>query len=480
VQENGKIAIVGGGVAGATTALILGKVGLDVTLFERESSLICGPPFCHLHAGGNLYRDISTTQCLNLLRQSIDFLRLYPFIVDYRPTVIATPIEDPIAPHTLLPRLTKLQQAYQKMIDNDPKNALLGESQEYFRTYSKEQMERLSALEIPQKPSNFDEWMISVAHHLDLEKIQFPLIMVQEYGLNLFQLASGVDLLLGEINTLTLKKSTSIEKIKRVDQHYHLSYHEKNKEITKRFDYLINATGFKIGKIDDMLGVSCRQMVEFKSAYISHAKRFEETLFPEIIFHGERGTVRGMGQFTPYPNGYFQLHGMTNDITLYQEGLVRNPTLKCQAKLGDPFIKKLEKGWSQKEIEERTLRAIAHISPFIPRFNDATVASKPLFGAQQIPGDDPSLRVAEVSFPLPNYARCEIVKVSSVIDMTRAILDDLMAKGFLDKEVITPSLFTYSNEALCLESITQKAIKIAQSRHYPADLASLNTPYPLK
>jgi glycine/D-amino acid oxidase-like deaminating enzyme len=33
-----KIAIIGGGVAGATTALYLGQRGVDVTLFEKESS----------------------------------------------------------------------------------------------------------------------------------------------------------------------------------------------------------------------------------------------------------------------------------------------------------------------------------------------------------------------------------------------------------------------------------------------------------
>ena len=49
-----KIAIIGGGVAGATSALYLGQLGLDITLFEKKDSLVSGPPFCHLHAGGNL------------------------------------------------------------------------------------------------------------------------------------------------------------------------------------------------------------------------------------------------------------------------------------------------------------------------------------------------------------------------------------------------------------------------------------------
>lgn len=67
------IAIIGGGVAGSSCALYFGKIGLDVTLFEKNSTLISGPPWCHLHAGGNLYREISDEQCIALLRQSIDF-----------------------------------------------------------------------------------------------------------------------------------------------------------------------------------------------------------------------------------------------------------------------------------------------------------------------------------------------------------------------------------------------------------------------
>ena len=68
-----KIAIVGGGVAGSTTALHLAELGLEVSLFEKQSSISSGPPYCHLHAGGNLYREISDEQCLTLLKQSIDF-----------------------------------------------------------------------------------------------------------------------------------------------------------------------------------------------------------------------------------------------------------------------------------------------------------------------------------------------------------------------------------------------------------------------
>ena len=63
-----RVAIIGAGVAGATTALKLAMQGVEVTVFEKEQSPISGPPFCHLHAGGNLYREISDEQCVKLLK----------------------------------------------------------------------------------------------------------------------------------------------------------------------------------------------------------------------------------------------------------------------------------------------------------------------------------------------------------------------------------------------------------------------------
>ncbi|QSA20474.1 FAD-dependent oxidoreductase, partial [Vibrio furnissii] len=65
------VAIIGGGVAGATAAVHMSELGLNVLLLEKGPGLVNGPPICHLHAGGNLYREISQQQCIELLRQSI-------------------------------------------------------------------------------------------------------------------------------------------------------------------------------------------------------------------------------------------------------------------------------------------------------------------------------------------------------------------------------------------------------------------------
>jgi hypothetical protein len=470
-----EIAIVGGGVAGATLALYLGELGLKVTLFEKHKTLICGPPFCHLHSGGNLYREISDEQCITLLKQSIDFLRFYPFVVDYRPTVIALPITDDSTPDALLPRLELLKDKYEELIKNSPKNKVLGESCDYYKCYDKKEIGELGKREIVKSPKTSDEWMIVVAKNIDLEKIQFPLILVQEYGLNLFRLASGVTLGLKELENVALYTDTLVTNVqKNVElDSWSITYEKDEKSHKKEFDYLINAAGFKTGLIDDMVGVKSKKMVEFKAAYISRCDEYKDILFPEIIFHGKRGTPQGMGQFTPYPDGYFQLHGMTEDITLYKDGLVASTHLSSQPKLNQSFIKKIENSWSKKEIDRRTLNAIKHLSQFIPKFSKAKVASKPLFGVQQIPGDDPTLRVAEVSFALDRYARCEIVKVSSVIDMIDAIIREFVRLGFVPKEVQKKRDFGYL-KSLKESEIRDFAKMLCEQRGYLPLLANRN------
>lgn len=195
----------------------------------------------------------------------------------------------------------------------------------------------------------------------------------------------------------------------------------------------------------------------------------------EVVFHGERGTPQGMGQFTPYPGGYFQLHGMTKDITLYEDGLVSNSLVSCQPKLGQDFIAKIEKEWTVEETNVRTNAAIKHLSQYIPSFSTATVGSKPLFGAQQIPGDDPTLRVAEVSFPREHYARCEIVKVSSVLDMIDTIAKQFVELGYIDANVVGKRDFSHTT-GLDEFTLKQKAELVAIEREYPAALANRTVP----
>ncbi len=466
-----RIAVVGGGIAGSTIALYLSEIGLDVTLFEQGTSLVNGPPICHLHAGGNLYREISDTQCITLLKESIDLIRFYPDAVDHRPTVIAVPLHDKGTPQDLYPRLDLLKKEYDALIKDDIKNKVLGESSDYYRLYDRKDIEALQKHHSSMHPFHMDEWMIPVAQNIDLEKVKFPLIMVQEYGLNLFRLASSATLSLEKKENCRVLLNHKVTNItKESDKHpWYIEYANKNTTRYESFDFLVNAAGFRSGDIDDMLGFKRERFVEFKAAYVSQWD-IGDAKWPEVIFYGERGTPNGMGQITPYPDGHFQLHGMTNDITLFDEGLVKSSQNSAQPKLDKKFIDKIEKQWNPIDAKLRSRSAIEYLSQYIPAFKQATVASKPLYGAQQIPGNDATLRAADVSFEVKDYVRCEIVKASSVLSMADSITKQLIGLGYVDKGTYRRRDFSTLSEPERIK-IGRYAELLCKVREYPISLA---------
>jgi len=493
VHSGKRVGILGGGTAGATIAIRLAALGLETYLFEKNKSLIDGPPMCHLHAGGNLYREIPDEDCVALLKQCIDILRLYPYTIDVRPTVFAVPTRDEGLPEDLLPRLDILTDAYRDLISQDSNNKVLGEPENYYQLYSHEQLTELAEREQVAVPSTVDEWMIPVAKYLDLSKVKFPLIVVQEYGWNIFRLAASAQLALegdehAHVFTDTQVKQVlpvDCENCSNADHHvtkWRIDYQQAagSDSVSESIevDYLINACGFRTGVIDDMVGVKVTRMVEFKSSYITH---WEDNggQIPEIIVYGNRGTPAGMAQLTPYPGGYFQIHGMSKFITLFDDGLVASSQDSAQPELPQQYVHYIEEGWDKAPLQARSQQAINHIAEFVPTFHSARTVGNALYGGQQIPGQDDTLRVADVSlYSHIRYARAENVKASSTLIAADQIVDELTALGLIDND--TPAnrnryahewSYLVHNNSLGIDKVARK---LAEERGFPPAMADVN------
>ncbi|MBW3696267.1 FAD-dependent oxidoreductase [Vibrio sp. T187] len=470
------IAIIGGGIAGSTAAIHFSELGYQVTLLEKGPSLVNGPPICHLHAGGNLYRDISEQQCLELLRQSIDTVRLFPHSLNIRPTIIAVPHSDSGSPQELLPRLKIITDAYRHLIAQDARNQVLGSPEEYYKLYDKLDLLNLATRSQPKQPKTLDDWCIPFAKHTDLETLKYPVVMVQEYGLSVFRLSATAQLALEQLPNCQVLTHSKLISVSQERGQWQLQYRNQQNQLEElTCDYLINASGFETGIVDDIVGSQQQRLVEFKAAYVTQWPENNDE-WPEVIFHGPRGTPQGMAQLTPYADGYFQLHGMTEGITLFEDGLVASCDVSSQPKLPQRLIKKIVSGWTTEQLEERTNAAIQHMAQFVPQFEMAKVGGKPLFGAQQIPGSDPSLRAADVSFCGERYARIEMVKASSALEAASKIrhqwfeMPEKPSEYDLDDIEVTHSV-TMSLE---LSEVEDLAISLTDDRGYPNALAKVS------
>ena len=119
-------------------------------------------------------------------------------------------------------------------------------------------------------------------------------------------------------------------------------------------------------------------------------------------------------------------------------------------------------GWEISLQTERTQRAIRHLSQFMPDFIEATPAGKPLYGAQQIPGDDVTLRAANISYTEDGYFRAEIVKASSAIECAKEI-----------ERIIKLNNQVSNIPEFALLDIEREAERLALERGYPIELAQV-------
>ncbi|KEY19758.1 NAD(P)-binding protein [Kaistella antarctica] len=466
------LGIIGGGVSGAVMALQSAKYGIDSILFEQKESVVSGPPFCHLHAGGNLYPDISDEQCRILMEQSIDMAKLFPQSIDERPTFISIPKTEKYETKVIENRLKMLVEHYKKLIAKDPSNEILGEPDAYYKLYNEEDLLALKELGTTKLPDSTDQWMSNTLQLIDIEKLKLPVFIVQEFGWNLFRLGAQAQLALDKGEKCELKLNCAVIDIKDVrTENVEHNWEIFTKDATYKVRYLVNSCGFKTGIIDESLHLESNRLIEFKAAYVSKWKPIAG-LIPELIFHGERGTPHGMAQLTPYCGDYYQLHGMTRDITLFEGGLVKSKNNEVQPEFNSAITQRISGNWEASEVGTRTENAIELVAQFVPTFQSATVGGPPMYGAQQIPGDDPDLRVGEVSFPSRSYARSEIVKASSALTVANQIIAKIQEEDLLSaNDVQLDPNFIFID--IPKRDIDQLASALAVQRGYPEPMSRL-------
>ncbi len=186
-----KIAIIGGGISGITTAIHLANEipKCEIVVFEKKKEILSGSPYCHLHAGGFLYPDISFQDAQILLEQSLLFSMYFPNSIIHRPTIIAYNKNSPYVPKQLLHKSNLIKYQYTTWV-HKYNIYPLGSPEQFYASYT---LDDYTYFKLHHKLPYTDEInrqyhdpyvenFFKLLHNPD--DIKFPFISICEFGID--------------------------------------------------------------------------------------------------------------------------------------------------------------------------------------------------------------------------------------------------------------------------------------------------------
>jgi hypothetical protein len=381
---NRQIAIIGGGISGVTSAIKLSKnKNNEIYLYEKRDCLLQGPPYCHLHAGGILYPEISIEDAQELLSNSIDFANYFSDCLEYRPTIVAYRSNCKYSPSDLL-----FKCKVNKINYHFSKSKVFGKVDNFYAVYTKEDMIHYKIYGILPLSDDIgrkyhDSYVVHFCKLLDdINSIKYPFVSVCEPGINQAKVEARLLNDIKKCNNVTICTNTSF-----------------TMDDADKYNVIINASGYNI------FDTSCKEQYEFKSSWIISSCLIVENL-PEIAVIGERETNNGMIQLTPIKKGIFQVHCMTKDSTIIdtysypKKGILNRTEIETR---GNVAIRELSKLFS--------VLIMSKVEDACP-------------GLQRIPYDSKSKRVSQIKYNHKDGKQLidiQILKACSVISMVNKL-----------------------------------------------------------
>jgi len=239
------IGIIGGGIAGCTTALVLANQGAKVTLFEKEPKILSessdATP-CRLGAGFH-YQDLPTAiAALEAGVHLIQYLKKETGssfqvhtsvqggqILQVEKIYYAISNESLVKPEEVLANFEALKQHYKTMVESNPENEVMGPPDAFYKVVNKQ---------------NF-------AGILDLSKIN----MVIETCETLFDWPLFKPYLVGQLNSssdITIKTHTEVTKIQREPANLQTQILTKTKSYN--FHHVVNAAWNNVDRLNQTAG----------------------------------------------------------------------------------------------------------------------------------------------------------------------------------------------------------------------------------
>jgi len=394
-----KVAIVGGGISGVMSCIKLSeeRPNVEIDLFEKRSHLLGGPPYCHLHAGGFLYPEISLVDSHKLLNHSLDFAKMFREALIIRPTIISYNKNSLYDPQELIHKCHAISQL---LAEKQCCDSILGNPNVFHALYNyKDALFFKENGHLPEStdPARkyHDPYVENFLNLLtDISSIKYPFASVNEPGINQDKVES---------KCLQLLESSFVNvhlnsEIKPQNIHY-ISSKQKWMINDCIYDFLINTAGYASHTIFPNIS-----MLELKSAYLIQ-NTIDQSMMPEIAIIGKRNTENGLLQITPIGHNTFQIHSMTNDssiITMVSSRLPHHP-----AKI---------------DTRTRASKGLDRIIAFMPSFENTVILNKALFGIQRLPDNSLEKRLSHLVCDFSkNYIEIQLVKATSVVHITNQL-----------------------------------------------------------
>ena len=107
----------------------------------------------------------------------------------------------------------------------------------------------------------------------------------------------------------------------------------------------------------------------------------------------------------------------------------------------------------------------------MPSFRTAQAGDNALYGGQQVPSDDITVRVADLQvFANLRYAVAENVKANSTLDVADKVMDALVDANLIEKSACKRPNW----HKIDVNEVNIVARDIAKARQYPLSMAKVN------
>lgn len=417
-----KIAIIGGGITGITTAIHLSKKYNNATIdiYERKKNILSGGPYCHLHAGGFLYPDISIIDSQILLEQSLLFASYFKNAMIKRPTIITYHKNYKESPKKLLYKCILLKHQYTiwtKKYNTFP----LGPCDHFFAVYHLEDMlyfKTYGHLPVTDEINKMyhNPYVETFCKLLDnVNDIQYPFISVCEFGIDQEKVVQQLTSELNICSNIRVHTDTYIQK-------EDITFKSDNTFtiLNNHYDYFINASG---AYSRDIVSSKQTEHIEVKSSWLIKNESISQDFFPEIAIIGERNTKNGMLQITPMDLNKFQLHYMSPDSTIISKIEKKDDTLPIIMEFPQDIQTILNNdSLSTSCIFKKTQVAIDYLQLFFPQFKKETYVldHTNFWGIQRIPFTLDKKRTSSIMIK-HNYIELHVVKAISTIDVAQQV-----------------------------------------------------------